>query len=112
LHQLVLRGQELLHLWVVVVGLCIVGRIIAVVWSGLAGVGIVSGALLASADFVWTGATPSVGCCCWPVYCWPDGCSGCSSCSPSKKCLEKSCINILELNPTPKLYAVILFIFI
>jgi hypothetical protein len=62
----------------------------------------VSGALLASAGFVWLGAAPSVGC-----YCWPDHCSGCSLCSPSKKCLEKRCINILESNHTPKLYAVI-----
>jgi hypothetical protein len=62
----------------------------------------VSGAPLASADFAWPGATPSMGCCCWP-----DRCSGCSSCSPSKKCLEKRCINISELNRTPKLYDMI-----
>jgi hypothetical protein len=67
----------------------------------------VSGALLASAGFVWPGAAPSVGCCCWPVYYWPDYCSGYSSCSASKKCLEKRCINISESNRTPKLYAVI-----
>jgi hypothetical protein len=68
----------------------------------------VSGALLASAGFVWPGAAPSMGCCCCsPVYCWPDHCSGCSSCSPSKKCLEKRCINISESNCIPKLYAVI-----
>jgi hypothetical protein len=66
-----------------------------------AGVGLVSGALLASAGFAWPGAAPSMG------YCWPNRCSGCSSCSPSKKCLEKRCINISELNHTPKLYAVI-----
>jgi hypothetical protein len=70
--------------------------------GGLAGVGLVSGALLASASFAWPGATPSVGCCCW-LNC----CSGCSSCSPSKKCLEKRCINISESNHTPKLYAMI-----
>jgi hypothetical protein len=69
--------------------------------GGSAGVGLVSGALLASAGFVWLGATPSVGCC----Y-WLDRCSGCSSCSPSKKCLEKRCINILESNRAPKLYVV------
>jgi hypothetical protein len=67
----------------------------------------VSGALLASAGFVWPGAAPFVGCCCWHVYCWPDYWSGCSSCSPSKKCLEKRCINISESNCTPKLYAMI-----
>jgi hypothetical protein len=67
----------------------------------------VSGALLASAGFAWPGAAPSMGCCCWPVYCWLDYCNGCSSCSPSKKCLEKRCINISQSNRTPKLYAVI-----
>jgi hypothetical protein len=67
----------------------------------------VSGALLASAGFVWPGAAPSVGCCCWPMYYWPDCCSGCSSCLASKKCLEKRCINISESNRTPKLYAMI-----
>jgi hypothetical protein len=75
--------------------------------GGSAGVGLVSGALLASAGFAWSGAVPSMGCCCWPVYCWPDCCSGCSSCSPSKKCLEKRCMNISESNRTPKLYVVI-----
>jgi hypothetical protein len=73
--------------------------------GGSAGVDLVSRALLASARFVWLGDAPSVGCCCW--HCWPDHCSGCSLCSPSKKCLEKRCINISELNCTPKLYAVI-----
>jgi hypothetical protein len=67
----------------------------------------VSGALLASAGSAWLGDAPSVGCCCWSVYYWPDHCSGCSLCSPSKKYLEKRCINILESNRTPKLYAVI-----
>jgi hypothetical protein len=47
--------------------------------GGSAGVDLVSRALLASTSFVWPEATPSV---------------GCSSCSPSKKCLEKRCINI------------------
>jgi hypothetical protein len=75
--------------------------------SGSAGVGLVSGALLASAGFAWPGAAPSMGCCCWPVYCWLDYCNGCSSCSPSNKCLEKRCINISQSNRTPKLYAVI-----
>jgi hypothetical protein len=73
--------------------------------GGSAEVGLVSGALLASAGFVWLGAAPSVGCCCWNY--WPDRCSGFSSCSPSKKCLEKRCINISESNRTPKLYVVI-----
>jgi hypothetical protein len=73
--------------------------------GGLARVDLLSGALLASASFAWLGAALSVGCCCW--YCWPDHCSGCSSCSPSKKNLEKRCINILESNHTLKLYAVI-----
>jgi hypothetical protein len=73
--------------------------------GGLTGVDLVSGARLASAGFVWPEVAPSVGCCCW--HCWPDCCSGCSSCSPSKKCLEKTRIIILELNRTPKPYAVI-----
>jgi hypothetical protein len=73
--------------------------------GGSAGVDLVSGALLASVGFAWPGAAPSVGCCCW--HCWPDHCSGCSLCSPSKKCLEKRCINISESNHTPKLYAMI-----
>jgi hypothetical protein len=73
--------------------------------GGSTEVGLVFGALLASAGFAWLGSTPSVGCCCW--HCWPDHCSGCSLCSPSMKCLEKRCINILESNCTPKLYAVI-----
>jgi hypothetical protein len=73
--------------------------------GGSAEVGLVSGALLASTSFAWPGAAPSVGCCCW--HCWLDHCSGCSSCSPSMKYLEKRCINISELNCTPKLYAVI-----
>jgi hypothetical protein len=57
-----------------------------------AGVDLVSGVLLALASFAWLGAAPSVGCCCW--HCWPDHCTGCSSCSPSKKCSEKRCIKI------------------
>jgi hypothetical protein len=73
--------------------------------GGSVEVGLVSRALLASAGFAWPGAAPSVGCCGW--HCWPDRCSCCSSCSPSKKCLEKRCINILESNRIPKLYAVI-----
>jgi hypothetical protein len=73
--------------------------------GGLTGVDLVSGAQLASASFAWPEVAPSVGCCCW--HCWPDHCSGCSSCSPSMKCLEKRRIIILELNRTPKLYAVI-----
>jgi hypothetical protein len=81
--------------------------IVAAEPGGSAGVGLVSGALLASAGFAWPRAAPSVGCYCWPVYCWLDHCSGCSSCSPSMKCLEKRCINILESNHTPKLYVVI-----
>jgi hypothetical protein len=87
-----------------------VGMVVAVVAAepgGSAGVGLVSGAQLASAGFAWLGDAPSVHCCCWPVYCWPNHCSGCSSYSPSKKCLEKRCINILESNRTLKLYAVI-----
>jgi hypothetical protein len=64
----------------------------------------VSGARLASAGFAWPEVAPSVGCC-W--HCWPHHCSGCSLCSPSMKCLEKRHIIILELNRTPKLYAVI-----
>jgi hypothetical protein len=70
--------------------------------GGSARVDLVSGALLASAGFAWPGATPYMGCCCWPNHC-----SDCSFCSPSKKCFEKRCINILELNRTPKLYAMI-----
>jgi hypothetical protein len=70
--------------------------------GGSAGVDLVSGALLASADFAWPGVAPSVGC-----YCWPSHCSGCSPCSPSRTCLEKRCINISESNRTPKLYAMI-----
>jgi hypothetical protein len=70
-----------------------------------AGVDLVSGVLLALVGFAWPGAAPSVGCCCW--HCWPNHYSGCSSCSPSKKCLEKRCINISESNCTPKLYVVI-----
>jgi hypothetical protein len=73
--------------------------------GGSAGVDLVSGALLASSSFAWPRVAPSVGCCCW--HYWPDYCSGCSLCSPSKKCWEKICINILESNRTPKLYAVI-----
>jgi hypothetical protein len=73
--------------------------------GGLAEVDLVSGALLASAGFAWLEAAPSVDCCCW--QCWPNRCSGCSSCSPSKKCLEKRCIIISESNRTPKLYVVI-----
>jgi hypothetical protein len=73
--------------------------------GGSARVDLVSGAQLASAGFAWTEIAPSVGCCCW--HCGPDYCSGCSSCSPSKKCLEKRRIIILELNRTPKLYVVI-----
>jgi hypothetical protein len=73
--------------------------------SGSTGVDLVSGALLASAGFAWPGAAPSVGCCCW--HCWLDHCSGCSSCSPSKKCLQKRFINISESNRIPKLYDVI-----
>jgi hypothetical protein len=73
--------------------------------GGSAGVNLVSATLLASAGFVWPGAAPYVGCCCW--HCWPNYCSSCSSCSPSKKCLEERCINISESYRTPKLYAVI-----
>jgi hypothetical protein len=69
--------------------------------GGSARVDLVSGARLASASFAWLEVAPYVGCCCW--HCWPDRCSGCSSCSPSKKCLEKRRIIILELNCTPKL---------
>jgi hypothetical protein len=83
----------------------VVVAVVAAEPRGSAEVGLVSGALLASTGFTWPGAAPSVGCCCW--HCWPDHCSGCSSCSPSKKCLEKRCINISESNRTPKLYAVI-----
>jgi hypothetical protein len=73
--------------------------------GGSVGVDLVSRAWLALAGFAWPEVAPSVGCCCW--HRWPDHCSGCSSCSPSKKCLEKRCIIILELNRTPKLYDVI-----
>jgi hypothetical protein len=73
--------------------------------GGPVGVDLVSGAWLASAGFAWPKVVPFVGCCCW--HCWSDRCSGCFSCSPSKKCLEKRFIIILELNHTPKLYAVI-----
>jgi hypothetical protein len=73
--------------------------------GGSAEVDLVPGALLVSASFAWPEAAPSVGCCCW--HCWPDRCSGCSSCSPSKKCLEKRRIIILVSKRTPKLYAVI-----
>jgi hypothetical protein len=73
--------------------------------GGSAGVDLVSRVLLASAGFVWLGASPSVACCCG--HCWPDHCSGCSLCSPSKKCLENRCKNISESNRTPELYAVI-----
>jgi hypothetical protein len=89
----------------------VVVAIVAAKLGGLARVCLVSGALLASAGFMWPGVAPSVGCCCWDVYCWPDHCSGCSSCSQSKKCMEKRCINISESNRTPKLYAMI-FIFL
>jgi hypothetical protein len=85
----------------------VVVAVVAAEPGGSAGVGLVSRALLASAGFAWLEAAPSVGCFCWLVYCWPDRCSGCSLCSPSKKCLEKRCINFSELNRTPKLYAVI-----
>jgi hypothetical protein len=73
--------------------------------GGSAGVDLVSGAWLASAGFAWLEVASSVGCCCW--HCWLDYCSGSSACSPSKKCLEKRHIIILESNRTPKLYAVI-----
>jgi hypothetical protein len=73
--------------------------------SGSAGVDLVSGAWLTLAGFARPEVAPSVGCCCW--HCWLDRCSGCSSCSPSKKCLEKRRKIILESNRTPKLYAVI-----
>jgi hypothetical protein len=73
--------------------------------GGSARVDLVSRALLASAGFAWPGDAPSVGYHCW--HCWPDRCNGCSLCSPSKKCLEKRCINILESNRTPKLYPMI-----
>jgi hypothetical protein len=77
--------------------------------GGSAGVDLVSRARLASAGLAWPEVAPSVGCCCW--HCWPDRCSGCSSCSPYKKCFEKRRIVILESNRTPKLYAMI-FIFL
>jgi hypothetical protein len=77
--------------------------------GGSAEVGLVSGALLASTGFAWPGAASSVGC--WDWHYWPEHCSSCSSCSPSKKCLEKRCINISELNRTLKLYVVI-FIYV
>jgi hypothetical protein len=54
----------------------VVVAVVAAEPGGSVGVGLVSGALLASAGFVWPRATPSVGCCCWPMYCWPDCCSG------------------------------------
>jgi hypothetical protein len=87
--------------WTKVVVVVVVA-IVAAEPGGSAGVGLVSGALLASAGFALLGAAPSVGC-----FCWPDRCNGCSSCAPSKKCLKKRCINISELNHTPKLYVVI-----
>jgi hypothetical protein len=77
----------------------VVVAVVAVEPGDSAGVDWVSRALLASAGFACPGAAPYVGCCCWhcfPECCCPDGCSGCSSCSPSKKCLE-----------IPQLYAVI-----
>jgi hypothetical protein len=83
----------------------VVVAVVAAEHGGLAEVGLVSGALLALAGFAWPGAAPSMGCCCW--HCWLDHCSGCSSCSPSKQCLKKRCINISESNHTPKLYAMI-----
>jgi hypothetical protein len=46
--------------------------------GGSAGVGLGSGACLASAGFAWPKVAPSVGCCCW--QCCPDHCRGCSSC--------------------------------
>jgi hypothetical protein len=95
-------SQEFPQAWTEVV---VVVAVIAAEPSGSAEVGLVSRALLALAGFAWPGAAPSVGCCYW--HCWPYHCSGCSSCSPSKKCLEKRCINILELNRTPKPYVVI-----
>jgi hypothetical protein len=73
--------------------------------GGSTGIDLVSRARLASAGFVWPEVAPSMGCCCW--HYWSDRCSGCSSCSPSRKCLEKRRIIILELNRTPKLYAMI-----
>jgi hypothetical protein len=63
----------------------VVAAVVAAEPGGSAGVGLVSGALLASTGFARLGAAPSMGCCCWPMYCWSDCCSGCSSCSPSKK---------------------------
>jgi hypothetical protein len=66
------------------------------------GVGLVSGALLASAGFVWPGAAPFVGCCCWHVYCWPDYWSGCSSCSPSKKCVGEGMYKYFRIKLYPK----------
>jgi hypothetical protein len=73
--------------------------------GGSAGVDLVSRARLGSAGLAWPEVAPSVGFCCW--HRWLDRCSCCSSCSPSKKCLEKRRIIILESNRTPKLYAVI-----
>jgi hypothetical protein len=63
----------------------VVVAVVAAELGGSAGLGLVSQALLASASFAWLGAAPSVGCCCWPMYCWSDRCSGCSLCSPYKK---------------------------
>jgi hypothetical protein len=80
--------------------------VVAAEHGGSARVGLVSRALLASTGFAWLRPAPSMGCCCWT-----DHCSGCSSCSPSKKCLEKRCINISESNRTLKLYGV-MFIYL
>jgi hypothetical protein len=66
----------------------VVVAVVAAEPGGSARVGLVSRALLALAGFTWPGVAPSVGCCCWPVYCCLDHCSGCSSCSPSKKCCD------------------------
>jgi hypothetical protein len=72
--------------------------------GGSAEVNLVSRALLALAGFAWPEAALSVGCCCW--HYWHVRFSGCSSCSPSKKCLEKRRSINSELKRTPRLYVV------
>jgi hypothetical protein len=81
---------------------------IAAELGGWVGVGLGSGAWLASAGFAWPKVAPSVGCCCCHWHCWPDHCRGCSSCSPFKKDLEKRSIIILY----PETIYAVIFIYL
>jgi hypothetical protein len=66
-------SQEFPNAWIEVV---VVVSVVVAEPGGSAGIGLVSVALLASAGFAWPGAAPSMGCCCWPMYCWPEHCGG------------------------------------